>query len=92
MKLLNTLDVLNIAYKYNNYVCGIINQNVPKIFLQNFLSITPGINLNTKGDNLGQVYRTPQELKDKTDILVIGRQFCNSKDPKKECIKILENF
>jgi len=87
-----TLDVLNIAYKYNNHVCGIINQNIPKIFLQNFLSITPGINLNTKGDNLGQVYRTPEELKNKTDILVIGRQIYNSIDPKKECIKILQNF
>ena len=75
-----TLDVLNMAYNNKKYISGIIGQNIPKIFKYDILSITPGINLNNKGDNLGQKYRKPSELREMTDILVVGRQIYNSED------------
>ena len=87
-----TLNVLNMAYNNKKYISGIIGQNIPKIFKYDILSITPGINLNNKGDNLGQKYRKPSELREMTDILVVGRQIYNSEDPKSECVKILNDF
>jgi uridine monophosphate synthetase len=54
----------------NNY-----NHNQYTYNPENFLHLTPGVNLNLSADKLGQMYRTPEEaiVRDKCDIIIVGR-------------------
>lgn len=70
---------LNLAKQAKN-VIGFITQRK----IDNYLCFTPGISLDVQGDDLGQLYKTPEQaLKDGADILIVGRGIL--KDPKK-CI------
>ena len=41
----------------------------------NFVQLTPGVQLQSKGDSLGQTYNTPEEaiLNKGADIIIVGR-------------------
>jgi len=49
---------------------------------ENVLHLTPGVNLESKGDSLGQTYRTPEDaiIRDGCDIIIVGRGIYESKD------------
>ncbi|XP_051786971.1 uridine 5'-monophosphate synthase [Erpetoichthys calabaricus] len=65
---------VKMAEEYSNFVFGFISvskmTNNPK-----FLHMTPGVQMQLSGDNLGQQYLTPEEVIDKkrSDIIIVGR-------------------
>lgn len=71
------------------YVLGFIAQS-RKMFdesprldtREDFIIMTPGVNLGSKGDGLGQQYRTPQEVvkEDGTDVIIVGRGIYGKED------------
>ena len=84
------------ARQHKDFVLGFISQedlNQPKTE-DNFLSMTPGLKLPpsgqegkaVRGDDLGQQYRTPQEvlMKDGCDIVIVGRGIITAKDRARE--------
>jgi len=50
---------------------------------EDFLVLTPGVGLDTRGDGMGQQYRTPREavLGSGADVIIVGRGVYG-KDPK----------
>jgi len=82
---LATGDYTNTAYQWGNdnadFVIGYIgkgNQQIP----ESMLTITPGVNLDSTGDNLGQQYQTPAEaIAGGTDIIIVGRGVYTADDP-----------
>lgn len=58
--------VKDMANKFNNVV-GFISQ---KKVLNDYLTFTPGINLNTKTDGMGQTYKN---ISNHADIFIVGR-------------------
>ena len=46
----------------------------------NFVQLTPGVQLHSKEDGLGQTYNTPEEaiLNKGADIIIVGRGILNS--------------
>ena len=66
--------VKDMANKFNNIV-GFISQ---EIVLADYLTFTPGINLDIKTDNKGQMYRNINECN--SDIFIVGRGIYESDD------------
>ena len=48
-----------------------------------FIHFTPGVNLETKGDTLGQQYNTPHHAicVNQTDVIIVGRGITHAKNP-----------
>ena len=77
-----TLKSVRMAEAYKNNVLGFISQ---KPLAQGFLTLTPGIHLDKRGDSLGQTYRTPQEALDEgSDFIIVGRAILDSKNKVEE--------
>lgn len=68
------------ASDYSDIVIGFISQRNfgdPK-----FLYMTPGVNATQKSDQLGQEFKTPEDvIKTGSDILIIGRGIYEDSDP-----------
>ncbi|ORX57317.1 orotidine-5'-phosphate decarboxylase [Piromyces finnis] len=80
-----TLDTIEMAKRNTDFVIGFIGQN--RIYdngdnSQDFLYLTPGVGLETKGDSLGQQYRTPHQVivESGCDIIIVGRGVYGAKD------------
>jgi len=83
-----TNNCLQLVNKYNTKISGIINQTIDRVDIhKNILSITPGVHLGDLGknkknnDNLGQNYRSINNLPHNPDIIVVGRAIYNNEDP-----------
>jgi len=69
-----TKSTVDMAKKADDFVIGFISTSAvcddPK-----FLHMTPGVNIQSKGDSLGQVYLTPEEVikNRKCDVIIVGR-------------------
>ncbi|MFN4173582.1 MAG: orotidine-5'-phosphate decarboxylase [Parachlamydiaceae bacterium] len=73
-----TLKSIEMAKAYRENVIGFISQTP---LAEGFLTLTPGIHLDIKGDSLGQSYRTPQEaLNQGSDFIIVGRAIIDSKN------------
>ena len=71
-----------MALEYPNNVVGFIAQNKLN---SKYLTFTPGVNIDVKGDDLGQSYNTPEVLKAQgTDYFIVGRGIYNSENPKEK--------
>jgi len=66
--------VKDMATKFNNVVGFVSQENV----LPDYLTFTPGINLDTKTDNKGQTYRNVDECS--SDVYIVGRGLYESDD------------
>lgn len=79
-----TLEALEMAKRNTDFVIGFIGQNriMEGDQTQDFLYLTPGVGLETKGDKLGQQYRTPHQVivDSLCDIIIVGRGVYGAKD------------
>jgi orotidine 5'-phosphate decarboxylase subfamily 1 len=78
-------ETLKMAVRHSDFVFGFIGQRrlpLPEGVETDFLYMTPGVQLQSKGDALGQQYRTPhQVLVDSgCDIIIVGRGIYGSGD------------
>lgn len=71
-----TDEALKMALKHRDFVIGFIGQRKlgsgPE---EDFILMTPGVNLTSTGDSLGQQYRTPRQVvvEAGTDVIIVGR-------------------
>lgn len=77
-----TTKTIELAEKYSDFVMGFICQeqltNNP-----NLLHITPGVNLASKEDTLGQQYNSPEYVigTKGTDLIIVGRGITQAENP-----------
>ncbi|KAJ3710422.1 orotidine-5'-monophosphate decarboxylase [Lentinula raphanica] len=85
-----TEDAVRMARANRDFVIGFIAQRTMEgVGLQShsvdnddFLTLTPGVDLDSKGDAMGQQYRTPRQviLESGCDVIIVGRGIYG-KDP-----------
>jgi orotidine-5'-phosphate decarboxylase len=84
-----TEDAVRLARTNRDFVIGFIAQRrmdgvgaaeAKADVNEDFLILTPGVGLDTKGDAMGQQYRTPREviLDSGCDVIIVGRSIYGS--------------
>ncbi|CAH0564406.1 unnamed protein product [Brassicogethes aeneus] len=73
---------LKLAEEYPELIVGLVSQN-PLTNNPGLLQLTPGVQIDTKSDNLGQQYNSPEiiVLEKGADIAVVGRGITQSNQP-----------
>lgn len=83
-----TQKVVKAAELYSDFAMGFIAMGR---ITKNpaFLHLTPGVKLEAGKDRLGQNWQTVEKvlLKDKTDVIIVGRDICNAEDPQRTAKK-----
>lgn len=71
-----------MAQRYSDFVIGFISQR-KLVDDPCFIHMTPGVNLSTNGDTLGQQYNTPQHVITEMggDVIIVGRGILAAADP-----------
>ncbi|XP_059053057.1 uridine 5'-monophosphate synthase-like [Achroia grisella] len=84
----NTEKKLNMASKNPNIITGFVCQNKDTFKDPGLLQLTPGVQLESAKDDLGQVYNTPEKviLENGADIVVVGRGIVNAKSPEAQAV------
>ena len=78
---------VEIARDNKDFVMGYIGQeSLNRIPEDQFITMTPGCQLGSAGDGLGQQYNTPAKLigEKGVDIIIVGRGIIKADDPVKE--------
>lgn len=72
-------QALNVAQKSPNVFAAVAQRQVS----DDLLLFTPGVNLEMKGDNKGQQYKTPHKVFTEylTDFIIVGRGIYKANDP-----------
>lgn len=75
-----TDQTIEIAKKYSDHVVGFICQEK---LCEGFIHCTPGVNISTSGDSLGQQYNSPEYVigTKNVDIIIVGRGIYASQNP-----------
>jgi uridine monophosphate synthetase len=83
-----TSETVKMAAKYPNLITGFVCQNKNTFSDPGLLQLTPGVQLESVKDNLGQVYNTPEKviLEKGADIVVVGRGIVAAKSPETQVI------
>jgi orotidine-5'-phosphate decarboxylase len=70
-----SFNAVEMARKDRDFVIGFIAMKRLGNDDEDFLVLTPGVGLESKGDGMGQQYRTPSEvIKDsECDVIIVGR-------------------
>lgn len=70
-----TDSAVAMARAHRDFVIGFIAQKRMTDDDDDFLVLTPGVGLDSKGDTMGQQYRTPREviLESGCDVIIVGR-------------------
>ena len=79
-----TMQAVKMAQEHPDFVIGFIAlkklSDDPR-----WIYMTPGVQLASEKDALGQQYRTPESvIQDGSDIVIVGRGIYESKDPKSQ--------
>lgn len=78
-----TKGTLKLASEYPDLIAGVVCQN--PLFTDNpgMIQLTPGVQLGTSGDNLGQQYNSPANvvLERGADVAVVGRGITQASEP-----------
>lgn len=77
-----TEATLQMALAYRDFVIGFITQQ-KLTDDQGFLNLTPGVQLGSTADDLGQQYTTPWQaiFEQENDIIIVGRGIYHQADP-----------
>lgn len=76
-------QALALAKVHKDFVVGFIAQH-RMANAKDFLIFTPGVQISSTKDNLGQRYKTPaQAIADGADVIIVGRGIYQSNDPVK---------
>lgn len=75
-----TQKTVEMAQRHADHVFGFISME--KIAGDDFVYLTPGVNLADSGDGLGQQYCTPEAIvADRaSDVIIVGRGVCQAED------------
>lgn len=86
-----TNAAIDMAKAHSDFVIGFISQR-KLTDCENFVHMTPGVNLESKGDALGQQYNTPQAVigERESDVMIVGRGIYQAKDPQREAARYRE--
>lgn len=75
-----TAEAIRMARANREFVIGFVSQKAIKNESEDgeeedFLVMTPGVGLDTRGDGMGQQYRTPREVifESGCDVIIVGR-------------------
>ncbi|XP_038645434.1 uridine 5'-monophosphate synthase isoform X3 [Scyliorhinus canicula] len=76
-----TKTAVKLAEKHSDFVIGFISSSNISNRLD-FIHMTPGVQMQTGADNLGQQYLSPEEVihKKASDIIIVGRGILTAKD------------
>ena len=71
-------SALEISKANADFILGFIAM---KPIGEGFLTLTPGVQLASKGDTLGQVYREPRDaIRSGSDVIIVGRGITGATD------------
>ncbi|XP_018575357.1 uridine 5'-monophosphate synthase [Anoplophora glabripennis] len=78
-----TKATLKLAEEYPRLITGIVCQSPLALDNPGLVQLTPGVQLEAKGDNLGQQYNSPSSvvLERGADVAVVGRGVTKAADP-----------
>jgi len=71
------------ARKFPHFVMGFIAQrSLNETPEDNFVTMTPGVQIGSTGDGLGQQYNTPEKVIQEagTDVIIVGRGIYGAQD------------
>ncbi|PIZ94946.1 MAG: orotidine-5'-phosphate decarboxylase [Candidatus Magasanikbacteria bacterium CG_4_10_14_0_2_um_filter_37_12] len=83
-----TQESLKMAEEHKDFVIGFITMR-KLLDDPGFINMTPGVNLQTGTDNLGQQFKTPDLVirENESDIIIVGRGIYEADDPITEAQK-----
>lgn len=76
-------EALSWAAEHKDFIIGFISMRALDFFRPELLSMTPGVSLKSKGDSLGQQYKTPESVIGEkfSDMIIVGRGVYQDADP-----------
>ncbi|CAF4923405.1 unnamed protein product [Pieris macdunnoughi] len=83
-----TNETVKMAEKYSDLITGFVCQHKDTFKDPGFIQLTPGVQLQSSKDDLGQVYNTPEKvvLENGGDVIVVGRGIVSAKNPESEAV------
>lgn len=74
---------MNLALEYPELITGIVCQNPLFLDQPGLIQLTPGVRIEEKCDNLGQLYNSPEfvVIEKGADVAVVGRGITEASDP-----------
>ncbi|CAG9584548.1 unnamed protein product [Danaus chrysippus] len=83
-----TEATVKMAAKYPEAIVGFVCQNKKTFNEPGFIQLTPGVQLESSKDELGQVYNTPEKviLENGADVVVVGRGIVAAKSPETQAV------
>ncbi|XP_022115564.2 uridine 5'-monophosphate synthase [Pieris rapae] len=83
-----TNETVKMAEKYPDLITGFVCQHKDTFKDPGVIQLTPGVQLQSSKDDLGQVYNTPEKvvLENGGDVIVVGRGIVSAKNPETEAI------
>ncbi|XP_045448602.1 uridine 5'-monophosphate synthase [Melitaea cinxia] len=81
-----TEATVKMAAKYPELITGFVCQKKDSFKDPGLIQLTPGVQLESSKDELGQVYNTPEKviLENGADIIVVGRGIVAAKNPESQ--------
>ncbi|XP_063824785.1 uridine 5'-monophosphate synthase-like [Ostrinia nubilalis] len=83
-----TDKTVSMASNFPSLICGFVSQNKNTFNQPGLIQLTPGVQLESTKDDLGQVYNTPEKvmLEKGADVVVVGRGILSAKNPAAEAL------
>ncbi|XP_034830936.1 uridine 5'-monophosphate synthase [Maniola hyperantus] len=83
-----TEATVKMAAKYPELITGFVCQNRTTFKDPGLIQLTPGVQLESSKDELGQVYNTPEKvvLENGADVIVVGRGIVAAKNPELQAV------
>lgn len=77
-----------MAAKFPDLITGFVCQKKDTFKDPGLIQLTPGVQLQSCKDDLGQIYNTPEKviLENGADVIVVGRGIVAAKNPEVEVV------